>query len=533
MAEPLEPIILTFGGGVNARRRALDIDIQECREGENFALDPLRNAFNRRPAFDLTATATNGQEIRGYAQLKTKAGTLTTLIQAGTTVYSWDGASSFTSVGTVSSSSRLRGGLNHNFTLDDYTIITDLEKATVVKMWDGTTFQDYTHNLGGSLYAKFCRVAGERAWLGNITTSTATPHVILGSKISDGDNLSSSNLPSSALGYDSPFYLVTPDLRPINGVEQGFGQFLFSTDRGRLFRLTGSNAFDFAIEQFYEGSAVAGTEAIVNIGNDIVMGLEGRIESLSGTDAFGDVETNDLSLWIAPQIDTIVSWKIAYDRKTQRVYCFPTDKAACYVLYKSVLMKNQSVVQINQNNANLSPWSKWTTAHALGFQPSTVIPIIDPVTLTDAVYMGDTSGRIFLIEGGGAQDGGTTDITTYRTSKILRLPDADAFDVEGWILYAAGFSTTVTLTFEYQGIGLFDQAITIPLSASASAAAYSGDFYYSGSTYYNQGFNARLSRRYFAAAGNADLVQIKASVSGNEVFDLHELGLRFKAVVRP
>ena len=109
MAEPLEPIILTFGGGVNARRRALDIDIQECREGENFALDPLRNAFNRRPAFDLTATATNGQEIRGYAQLKTKAGTLTTLIQAGTTVYSWDGASTFTSVGTVSSSARLRG----------------------------------------------------------------------------------------------------------------------------------------------------------------------------------------------------------------------------------------------------------------------------------------------------------------------------------------------------------------------------------------------------------------------------------------
>ena len=535
MAAETKPLIITFGGGINARKRALDIDVQECRAGENFALDPLRNAFNRRAAFDLKATTPNAASILGYAQLRTKAGVITTLIQSGTNVYSWDGDTTFALVGTVSSTSvKLRGGLDQNFTLDDYTIITDLSKTDPVKMWDGTTFQNFTHNLGGTFIAKYCRVFGERSWFANVTSGgTSTPHVVLGSKLSDGDNLSTANLPSSALGYDQPFYLVMPDLRPINGMEQAFGEFLFSTERGRLWKLSGSSAFDFALAAFFQGSSVSGNEAIINIGNDVLLGLEGRIESLAGTMDFGDVETNDISTMIAPLIDDVTEWTFGYDQRLQRVYCFPAEQAACYVLYKSLLYRVQHGFLADDNQAKLSPWSKFTTEHAMGFQPQTVMTMINPVTGTDAVYAGDTNGKIYLLEGDGDQDGGTTDITAYRVSKILALPPGDVFDVEGWILYAAGFATTLTITFEYQGIGLFDQAITIPLSASSSQAAYSGDYYYSGSVYYSAGFNSRLTRRNFAAAGQADLVQIRCSVSGDEVFDLHEVGIKFRAATAP
>ena len=46
MADPLEPIVLKFGGGINRRPRAYDINPEECFTGENFDLDIMeRNLF--------------------------------------------------------------------------------------------------------------------------------------------------------------------------------------------------------------------------------------------------------------------------------------------------------------------------------------------------------------------------------------------------------------------------------------------------------------------------------------------------------
>lgn len=521
MADKLEPIALTFGGGINRRRRPFDIHPEECFTGQNFDLNQQSSVLLRRKPFDLKATTPNAQEIRGYAQVKKRDGTVSQLIQSGGNVYSWDGSSTFTLVGTCNPGSKLRGKKSHNFTLDDLVIITDLEKATVVKTWDGTTFTNMTTNLASPLYAKYCLVRDERAYFGNVQSGTDTPHVILGSAISDKSTLTITDRPSSSLSDGDPFFLPTPDLKPINGMEEGFGQFIISTQSGKLMELNGFSAKDFEVISLYEGSFVSGDESMVNIGNDVALAMPGRIEMLSDTQKFGDVATDDSSILIQPLIQDVTSWTATYNQLTQKVFFLPNSGGKLWVLHKSLM------------GGEFSPWSQWVTDHSLNFNPSTIWTMIDPGTGLDATYMGDASGNIYRLEGSGAQDGGTTDISVKRQSIVYRLPTGRVFDLKGWIIYDKAFEETITLTFQYAGTGDVDQAINIliPAAGSGSAAVYSGTSYYGSSTvYYNTGFSGRLARRNWAAAGDAYQLQVLVTIEGARDFAIHEIGLTLMAV---
>ncbi len=512
-------VILTFGGGLNARRRVVDVALDECvSPSENFDLDPQFRAFNRRKPFDLVATAPNGESINGFAQLIKQDGSISTLVQAGTNIYTWDGATTFALVGTVAAGAKIRGPREHNYTLDDFVIITDLAKKEVVKKWDGTTFANFAHNLGGDLFAKYARVYNERAFLANVKTSTDTPHVLLASKISDAEDLAEVR-PQSASGFDVAFFIPTPDLRPINGLEAAFGQFLISTERGRLYRLTGSIATDLAIEEFHVGSAVVGDEAIKNIGNDVVMGLAGRIESLSGTLNFGDVEANDLSLPIGPLIDGVTGWTIEYDRKLQKVFCFPDNQSALYVLHKNIL---------NDPENQFSPWSKWVTTHATDFTPTTVMQLVNPLNNQDVVYFGDLTGGIYRLDGEGGQDGGTDNITVKRRSGMFAVPEGNTFDIRGWIHYRKLFAATVTIRILGGGVAIYDQEISLQLPENANVAVYGGDSYYGDQTsLYGVGFTGRIHRQDWGAAGQASHFQVEVQVSGSEDVDVEEVGIEF------
>ena len=388
MAEENKPIVLTFGGGINARKRSADIDIEECTEGENFNLDFQTSVLSPRQGLILRAIAPNNEPIRGIAQLITSDGTISTIVQAGATVFSWDGtADGFTEVGTVSPDARLRGPIDSNFTLDNFIIITDLSKIENVKKWNGTTFQDLEHNLGVDFKAKYVTVQTERAIFANVKTGTVdTPHVLLASEQGDSEVLTDAIRPASAISAEDPWFLPTPDLRPINGVVFFAKNLLFSTERGRLYVLTGliagsdSDGLPFtSIEDFHAGSAVSGDEAMVNIGNDVAMGLPGRIETLRGIIEFGDVETNDASWWIAPLIDGtfgkfVSTWKLVYDPTGQRVFCFPNNEDTAWVLHKHLLFGPNRQI----GGKDLSPWSKWTTAAIDGLRVTAVGVIFDP-----------------------------------------------------------------------------------------------------------------------------------------------------------
>lgn len=521
---PDKSTILTFGGGINSRRRVADVALDECvSPSHNFDLDPQFRALQRRRPFDLVATAPNGAAIKGFAQLIKQDGTVSTLVQAGANVYSWDGSSTFSLVGTVSSASKLRGPREHNFTLDEIVIITDLEKQSVVKKWDGTSFVDLAHNLGGNFFAKYCRVEDERAFFGNVTAGTATPHVVLASAREDPEDLSNADRPGdTGVSAADPWFLPMPDLRPVNGLEAAFGQFIVSTERGRLYRLTGADSTDYALAKFHLGSAVVGSEAVKNIGNDVILGLSGRIESLIATEQFGDVEVDDISRWIAPSIENVTAWTIEYDRLRQRVFCFPNNQSAVWVLHKNVLNDPQG--------QGVSPWSRWTTNHDLGFSPDTVMQLINPLNGQDAVYMGGPDGSVYRLDGEGGQDGGTTDIEVLRRSGLIVAPERDAHDISGWIHYRKLFETTVTIRILGGGTAVYEQEISRFLPENTDVGVYNGESYYGDQqTVYGVGFSGRIHEQEWAAAGQGSNFQVEVEISGSEDFDIEEIGIEFNA----
>lgn len=532
-AYPTKPFqtVLRFGGGVVTVASEDEIKERECSAGQNFTMELDNSHFRPRKPFQKMGTATNGANIMGYAQLVKKDNTISTLIQAGDTVYEWDGAGTFTSKGTVSAGAKLRGPLSANWTMEDKVLITDLTKTEVVQEWDGTTFQAVTTNLGTNFYAKYCFVENERAWYGNVKTSSDTPHLIAVSKLEDYNDLSTANRPASSLSDEDPFYLLSPDLRPLNGLVEAFGAVLFSTTRGSMFKFTGNTAKNYAISAFYNGSAATGEESVCHVGNDIYFGREGAIETLSGIQTIGEATVDDLTRFIANEIQSIEQWRLVWDRNTGRLYCFPKDEDEIWVFQKPIYDDVAKNAALNNLGKFISPWSRYTTRHSATFLPTTVWNMLDPATSTMAVYFGDTSGNIYKMEGDSYNgDGGTTDLLTTRTSMSFQSPPGQKFDVNGWILYRKpAEDVNITLTFEYGGVSVFDQPIelTLPAPSTTAFSTYGGTSYYAGSNYYGTSFIGRLTRQEWSAAGRASQLQVQAQVEGKTDFSIAEIGINW------
>ena len=328
MAKDITPqdnqVILKFGGGIHSRPSEEDIDPRECAAGENFELDLQNFHYRRRKPFELVGRVPNNGEIRGFVSLKKSSdNSVSMLVQSDGIVYEWTGTV-FTQVQTVEATAKLRGRISHNWWLDDEVIVTDLNLADVVMEWDGSTLDDVTFtdedsNPIGSFKAKYCVIQGERALFGNVVSGSATPHMIVGSKVSDYTNVTVSNKPPSALGEDDPFYLLTPDLRDINGMVSAFNVFVaMSSKEGQFYKLVGASAKDMSVVPFYPDSFASGDESVAFVGNDIFYGRPGRIESIISTDKFSDVENDDLTVGISDLVDGYEDWQIEYNQRSQK-----------------------------------------------------------------------------------------------------------------------------------------------------------------------------------------------------------------------
>lgn len=535
MATPVtgepEPIIIRFGGGVHSRASEDEINPRECADGQNFQLDQEDTFFKPRDPFDLEGTTPNGAEIRGLGQLETSDGTISTLVQAGDTVYEWDGVS-FTFVATVSTSANLRGTLGQNWQLDDVLLITDMNLVEPVKQWDGTTFQDIVHNLTGTFLAKYCFVSNERAFFGNIISNgVAVPHMLVGSKRSDYLTLSISDRPSSSLSEEDPFFLLTPDLRPINGLVEAFQQIVISSLRGSIWILTGGSAKDFAIDDLYPRSGAVADESMAYVGNDILYGRQGRIESVLATQKFADVQADDITVPIKDKVNAFKAWRTIYNSRLQRVYFFPDAENEVWVYHKDIAGDRPETIRISGSPKNLSAWSKWVTQHQSNFTPTAVMNFFDPVDGLEYVWMGDSLGNLYKLEGTKNQgDANSAEIATERLSALYRMPaDTQAFDIEGWINYRKDRAATVTMTFEYAGRNVFNEAVTITIPAVTNRPTYGGTTYYGGSDFYGAPFAERITRQEFGPAGRGDLFQVRLRIESSETFEIQEVGLRLQA----
>lgn len=518
-------VVIKFGGGLHTRASEDEIDPREAADGSNFLLDLENRELRPRPPFDLIGKVPNGAEIRGGFTLLKSDGTVSTCFQAGATVYEWDGQDSFTAIGSVNALSKLRGHWrSHQWTLDDKVLITDQALLDVVKEWDGTTFQSVTftneaHSAFGTFYAKYLHVADERAVFSHVRDPSGTvPHMIVGSMREDYTIITVTDRPSSSLNEADPFYLLTPDLKPINGHEEAFGTAIISTEHGKLFNVSGASAKDFSVDEFYAGSAASGDEAVTYIGNDIIYGRQGRIESVKDTDRFGDSEADDLTAGISDQIEGYLGWRIVYNSRLNRVYLFPEGVS-------EVLVFNTAM-----RGGELSPWQRWRTNHPLAFQPTFVMSMLDPSDGLEYVFMGDSAGHIYRMEGSGADgDGGQTDIATDWLTRLFSAPlDAKINSIQGYVKYRKNVGCTVRLTFRLSGTTATDELVTVTIPAITNVAHFGGPHYFGGEVHFGAQYENRLLRQKFRPPGQNSDFQVRVQVEGVNTFAINEVGIRFK-----
>jgi hypothetical protein len=524
---------LYFPGGLNEQETP---SLFECIEGYNFELGLKQSKYIPRKPFDKKGTATNALAINGFLQLVKRDNSETTLVQSGDTVYLWDGASSFTSKGTVSSSSRLR---DTYWSLGDYLVISDTAKATVIKKWDGTTFSTLTTGLGTDLCAKYGIVFQGRIWLFNVKTTTDTPHLMVASAFEDPTSYDTSKRggPSTSGGGTfttglEAFFMLTPDLKPINGVAVFFQQLIISTEGGRLFKLSGTTAATFKWDEFYAGSAATGTESLANIGNDVIyMKQGGGIDLLSTTIESGDVAADDVSRWIPTTTKDLTGAITVYDQKNQKVLFFVSNKVL--VLFKDLL------------GGELSPWSVYKTTESFAFNTNAAKYMKMPGTQVYSVYLGDSVGRIFDLNGTGtAGDAGTTNIVTYRKTRYINngeggtkvgFQTVGALNLMKSVLHGEVFYRRIfapcdlTISFDWgDEYNVSSSVITLKGAPTSFAGVYyGGGSYYNGTAYFSQGsaFANKISSQTFSPTGKGPGVFISTSLETSTDFRIDHIDI--------
>jgi len=525
--------ILRFGGGFNSRKSEDEIDSREASAGYNFNLDVENTHFEPRRPFSLVGTATNTEDIRGYAQLVNQDGSLSILIQAGGEVYEWDGTlSGFTLVGTVPGSSKLRGPRHSNFTIDERVIITDLSLDAPVMHWDGTSLIVHPTGLDDEFRAKYSYVSDSRLWFANVISGGGlvhTPHMIVGSTRENSEILSVSDRPASSLGEDDPFFILTPDFRPVNGMLGGLNRLVFSSQYGSMYSLTGVSAKDFAIDPLYQDSAATGVEALVFAGNDFLYGRAGFIESLAGSERFGDIDNDNVSRQIEDILESYENFRLVYNGRRKKLFVLPENSDTIYVFYKPLYDKLAKDVTLLKQGTEVSPWVPWVTDHAAGFQPSCIWSMLDPDTRLEEVFFGDTSGNIYRMDAEyGAGDGGTTAIKTKRISKSVISPLGKSTDASGWVRYRPSAGETLTINLYYGGKHAKDTSPAITLNETADTWYFGGDFYFGQQEYWNSKFEGRILEKDFGVAGISSEFKVGLELESEDFFSIAEVGIEFE-----
>jgi hypothetical protein len=247
-------------------------------------------------------------------------------------------------------------------------------------------------------------------------------------------------------------------------------------------------------------------------------------------DTFKDIENDDLTRLIKPSVQEVKSWRMIYNERTQRIYCFPNTGNLVYVMHKPIYDEfvRNAATRRTQTVSELSPWMKWTTQHTSKFNQTAAMAMFDPITKQKEVYWGDNAGNLYMMEGSGSGDAGQEDIVVSRTSKVVRSPTDDIWDNNGWIYYRkpdADF--TIELEHIYGGDTALSEKTSIEVEAANGTSHY-GAAFYGGGYFFGKLYKDRLMRREWSQAGRSSQFQVKTTIKGKTDFALAEIGLRFK-----
>ncbi len=422
-----------------------------------------------------TSAIVTGKNIAGILQLEKRDNTNTTIIIAGTNVYLWDGTNSLGNpIATVTTGGRFRDAY---WSLDDIAIITDVLLQNQIKQWNGTAFSNLTTGTGNAIRAKYAIIHNGRVWLANIIDgTTALPHVILVSAF-ENHELYDPGMRAGTGGFtgDEAFFLTTPDLRPVNGLDIFQQEVIISTEQGRIFKVTGNDSTNYAFLTFYAGSAAIGTQSLRNIGNDTVyLRTGGVVESLVATETSGDVTANDISIKVPVSFNNQDDAIVIYDQTLQKVYFFVTGKVM--VLFKDML------------GTELSPWSVYKTQHSSQFNATAAKYMRIPGQSDFTSYWGDVDGNIFDMNGEGAGDAGVDNILTRRVFQLVNMNWGPPFQFR--LQYRQKSATPVMARFSFgDEIATRDVPITLKAATTSTLTRnfYNADSHYNNEAYYSEG----------------------------------------------
>ncbi len=395
-----------------------------------------------------------------------------------------------------------------------------------------------TSDKGVELKAKYSVVHDHRVWLFNVTAdASATPHMILVSAYEDAedyDNLTRGTAqdPTSSPAANDAFYILSPDGRPINGAVEFFDTIIFSTEEGKLFRIDGNDATNYTVNEFYPGSSAEGEEALVNTGNDIIYFRRGKVvESLAATQKYGDVATDDLSVWIPDTIQTICTPRTVYDEENQRIYFFCDNAGGVLVLDKTFLL----IGKTDGEGRRLSPWSFYssTMANELATQCAILVRTPGSTTKKKTVIWGDDSGNIYDVNGTiGNGDGGSDNVNVVRKTKVISDVDTNNELMIGRVEYKRISDVTFEMTFNWAD-EYHQETVEVPLKASfglGGANFWGGDIWWnqgvgdlpdlSTSIFWNEGrvVDDQISSLGFSAPGKGSAFILEVQVTGTEDF---------------
>jgi len=361
------------------------------------------------------------------------------------------------------------------------------------------------------VYSKYAIIHLGRLWIFNVRTDDGTldtelPHMCVASAFEDPETFDSTKRSGDA-GFSTgneAFYILTPDLKAINGVAVFNKQLVISTDQGRLFILSGTDSSDFTFIDYFAGSAAIGTESIVNMGNDVVyMRRGGNIDTLRSTDAKSDVNVDDISRWIPDTVKDLSESLAVYDQSLQKVLFFVSGQVL--VLFKDILYSSET-----------SPWSVYKTELAFNFNTSAAKYMRRPGESTWSVYLGDDIGNIYDLNGVGAGDNGATDIITSRKSSPIPIQDKSTM-ISGRVQYRREGVSTLSLIFDWSDE--YNQSqVDISLNGpptSDSGAYFGGTVYFGGLFYFNQGFSfaQKIATKGFSPTGRSTSVVMETYLS--------------------
>lgn len=382
-----------------------------------------------------------------------------------------------------------------------------------------------TVDFGVELYAKYAIIHNGRLWLFNVITndgtSSDTPHLMVASEFENIESYNTSlrSEDSSFTTGNEAFYLLTQDLKPINGVALFNKQLVISTEDGRLYRLVGNDSTNYAWVDYYGGSAAIGTESMVNYGNDVAfMKKGGRIDTLIATDTSGDVSVDDISRWIPNEVKDLTDAIGVYDPDYQKVLFFVSNKVL--VLFKDILFAG---------GGQISPWSIYKTELSFDFTTSAVRRLRRPGEATWSVYIGGSDGVIYDLNGAGSGDNGDTDIATVRKTNLIEDVDTRNGVLFGNVIYRRQGECQLNVFYDWSEE--FNQTSAIITlkgpPAGDTAPYYNNSAYYGDTDYYNQGFAFadKVTKQNFSPSGRGDSFFMEISLTTSVRFKIDSINI--------